>query len=121
MPQRMRMAAAVVALLVLVVGCTKTSDEVDTGARSEALEHARTACDLTGKAGEAAEVDTPERYAAAAFLMDNAIIESERAALGAAEFTALDRAVQAVHAAAHRGDREEWKKALETALDACSD
>lgn len=111
------LAATVVALVVLVVLSASGGDEVD----RKALEHARAACELTGKAGEAAEVDTAARYAAAAFLLDSAILESQRAALGAVEFTALDQAVQDVHIAAHEADRDAWRLALDVALEACSD
>jgi hypothetical protein len=64
-------------------------------------------------------VDTGARYAAAMLLLDNAIIESERAAEAANEFAALDQAVQALHTAAHRGRPSQWLFALDTALAAC--
>jgi len=85
----------------------------------EARNHAAAACDLTSKADEAAQVDSPARYAAAALLLDEAIIESARAAEVAHEFADLDGAVQAVHLAAHRGDRGPWRDALDTALSTC--
>jgi len=89
------------------------------GLDEEARSHAAAACDLTSKADEAAQVDTPARYAAAALLLDKAIIESARASEAAPEFADLDRAVQAVHLAAHRGDRGPWRDALDTALSTC--
>jgi len=87
----------------------------------EARSHARAACDLTSKADEATQVDTPARYAAAALLLDEAIIESAQAAEAAPEFADLDQAVQAVHIAAHRGSRGPWRDALDTALSSCRD
>ena len=85
----------------------------------EAAGHAEIACDLTSKADEAAQVDTGARYAAAVLLLDNAIIESARAAEAASQYAALDRAVQALHTAAHRGRPGQWRDALDTALAAC--
>ena len=84
----------------------------------EARGHAETACDLTSKADEAAQVDTGARYAAAVLLLDNAIIESERAA-EAAEFADLDQAIQALHTAAHQGKPAQWRDALDIAEAAC--
>jgi len=90
------------------------------GLDEEARSNAAAACDLTSRADVAAQVDSPARYAAAALLLDKAIIESARASEAAApEFADLDRRVQAVHLAAHRGDRGQWRDALETALSAC--
>ena len=88
-------------------------------ANEEARAHAEAACDLTSKADTAVQVDTPARYAAAALLLDKAIIESARAAEAAIEFAALDQAVQTVHAAAHRGSRQPWRDALDRALTIC--
>jgi hypothetical protein len=92
----------------------------DSGALDEeARSHAAAACDLTSKADEAAQVDTPARYAAASLLLDKAIIDSARAVQAAPEFADLDRAVQAVHLAAHRGSRGPWRDALDLALSTC--
>jgi len=87
----------------------------------EAAGHAEIACDLTSNADEAAQVDTGARYAAAVLLLDNAIIESGRAAEAATEFAALDEAVQALHTAAHRGRPAQWRDALDIALAACQE
>jgi hypothetical protein len=87
----------------------------------EGLGHAEAACDLTSKADEAAQVDTGARYAAAVLLLDNAIIESGRAAEAATEFAALDQAVQELHTAAHRGRPAQWLDALDLALAACDE
>ena len=86
----------------------------------EARGHAEAVCDLTSNADEAAQVDTGARYAAAVLLLDNAIIESERAA-EADEFAELDEAVQALHVAAHRGGPAQWRDALDIALAACEE
>ena len=103
--------------LALFAPWSNDEGEVDPVARR----HAEEACDLTSKAEEAAVVDSAERYAAAAFLLDTAIIESERAAQGAREFTDLDKAMQAVHTAAHQGSAGPWHDALDDALAACRD
>lgn len=84
--------------------------------------HAAAACDLTLQAGEAAsavQIDSRSRYAAAALLLDRAVIESARAAESDAALTGLDDTLQAVHTAAHRGDPDRWEAALDAALTAC--
>ena len=86
---------------------------------SQALAHAESACGLTGKAHEAAQVKTDARYAATVLVLDQAIIESARAAQADAVFADLDRALQAVHTAAHTGDPEKYDAAMGAAQDAC--
>jgi hypothetical protein len=109
------LAAGVALVAVALFAVRPDGGELDEETRG----HAAAACDLTSKADEAAQVDTPARYAAAALLLDKAIIESARAAKADPAFADLDRAVQAVHLAAHRGDRGEWRDALDTALSTC--
>lgn len=103
-------------LVVAALVALRTPDE---HRDDKALGHARTACDLTVRADEAARVDSSARYAAAALLLDEAMIRSARAAEQADEFVDLDEAVRAVHAAAHRGKGEPLHDALDTALAAC--
>lgn len=93
----------------------------DTSPDERALAHARAACDVAGKAATATEVDAPERYAAAAFLLDTAILETSRAASLDPEFRSLDQSMQAVHSAAHRGVKDPWREALGEALGRCRD
>lgn len=88
----------------------------------QAVDHAEAACDLTTKAGEAAdavEVDKRSRYAAAVLLLDRAIIESGRAVQLDGRLTELDSALQAVHVAGHEGDPDGWQAALDSALSEC--
>lgn len=121
--RRLRQRAVIVALAVgVVVGIVVVlalvpsgDDEPDEEGRS----HAEAACELTVKAEQAARVDTGARAAAALFLLDRAIVESERAAEAADGFTALDDAVQEVHAAAHAGGRSALLEAYDAALTAC--
>jgi len=87
----------------------------------EARVHAQAACDLSAKAGEAAQVGGSAPYAASLFLLDRAIVESGRAAESASEFTELDQAVQAVHTAAHRGSAAPYQDALDATLATCRD
>lgn len=109
---------AAVGLVALALTLLRPADEhVESAARG----HAEVACDLTTKAEEAADVESAARLAAAAILLDQAIVESARAADGASEFADLDRAVQAVHTAAHSGAPDRWRDALEIALAACHD
>jgi len=115
----------VVAALIVGVGLVAAAmfalrpagEQIDEQARV----HAAAACDLITKADEAAQVDTPARYAAAALLLDEAIIESGQAAEAATEYADLDQAAQALHTAAHAGSRDPWRDALDTALSACVD
>lgn len=102
---------------VSVFALRPADDEPD----EKATGHAETACSLTSKADEAARVDTGARYAAAVLLLDNAIIESARAAGASPRFVALDQAVQALHTAAHQGRPAQWRDALDTALTACQE
>lgn len=102
-------------LVALALFTLRSPDEERDG---QARGHAEAACDLTSKADEAAQVDTGARYAAAMLLLDNAIIESERAA-EADEFADLDLAIQALHTAAHRGKPAQWRDALDIAEAAC--
>lgn len=114
------LAAALIAgagLIALALFTLRSPDKEPDG---EARGHAETACDLTSKADEAAQVDTSARYAAAVLLLDNAIIESERAA-EAAEFADLDQAIQALHTAAHQGRPAQWRDALDSAEAACQE
>jgi len=113
------LVATVVAAAGLVALALFTLRPSDAEPDGEARGHAEAACDLTSKANEATKVSTGARYAAAVLLLDNAIIESERAAEAATEFAALDEAVQALHTAAHRGRPSLWLDALDTALAAC--
>lgn len=109
------MAAAVGAVLVAVAGLAALQDPVDAAAAG----HARVACDMTARADEATEVSTAARMAAAVLLLDQAIVSSERAALTDDAFSDLDAAVQAVHAAGHRGEPDAWQAAMAEALTAC--
>lgn len=92
-------------------------EEPDDAARG----HAEVACDLTTKAEEASRGDSDARFAAAVLLLDNALIESARAAEADASYADLDQAVQDVHAAGHTGDADQWRTTLDTALTACRD
>ena len=107
---------AAVALVALALLTLRPADGERDG---EARDHAEAACALTSKAEEAAQVETDARFAAAMLLLDEAIIESARAAETAVEFAHLDQAVQEVHAAAHRGSSGPWREALDAALAAC--
>lgn len=83
--------------------------------------HADAACDLTGKAEVAAGSDDEARTAAALFLLDKAIIESERAAEADSDYDELDRVVQEVHTATHTGPRAAYTMAMEIALGVCDE
>lgn len=113
------MVASLIAAGGLVAVSLFALRPADNGRDEAGRDHAQAACDLTSKADEAAQVDTGARYAAAVLLLDNAIIESARAADAATRFADLDQAVQALHAAAHRGRPRQWRDALDTALAAC--
>jgi len=116
---RIQVIAALVAGIALVAIALFALRSNDTKLDEEARSHASAACDLTADADEAVQVDSPVRYAAAALLLDQAIVESGRASEADPAVAALDRAVQAVHQAAHRGDRDQWRDALDDALTAC--
>lgn len=116
--RKLRVVFAVVAgalVAIALVALRPAGGETDEEART----HAVAACDLVSKADTAVQVDTPARYAAAALLLDKAIVESARASEASTEFAALDQAVQAVHTAAHRGSGQPWRDALEQALTIC--
>jgi hypothetical protein len=81
--------------------------------------HAESACDLTSKADEAARVTSDARYAATVLVLDQAILESARAAKADPLFADLDQALQALHTAAHTGDPEKYEAAMDTAQAAC--
>jgi hypothetical protein len=107
--------AAIVAIALLVF--LPNGVELNEKARP----HATAACDLISKADKAAHVDAPERYAAAALLLDKAMIESAQAAEADPKAADLDRATTAVHEAAHEADRTQWRNALGTALASCEE
>lgn len=103
-----------------------TGDESQTSGTSSvdarALMHARVACDFAGKAEQAAtapEVEERARYAVAVLLLDQAIIESARAAEFDIELDALDSALQTAHTAGHRSNDDEWQSALRSARVEC--
>lgn len=83
--------------------------------------HAEAACDLIARAEETGRVDTGARNAAAILLLDNAIIESERAADADDRFSRLDDAVKAVHTAAHAGRADPYNDAMTAAMSQCRD
>lgn len=109
---------AVIGALVLLAACSGGKED-DAEPESEALLHARYACEWTAKADEAAAVRSSERIAAAVILLDTAILESTRAAQEDKSFTELDEAVQAVHTAGHRGTAGAWEEAMDAALSVC--
>ena len=118
--------AAVLVLALLAMRPDDAEPDGSSGAGSaanpQALAQAESACDLTTKAGEAAEavqVDRRSRYAAAVLLLDRAIIDSARAAESDARLAELDAALQAVHTAGHEGDPAGWQAALDAALAEC--
>jgi hypothetical protein len=120
------LAALVAGLAVLTVALAAAQpgekEKAEGAPDSAGLRHAEAACDLTTKAGEAAEaqqIDSRARYAAAVLLLDRAIIESERAAASDTGLADLDEALQAVHTAGHEGDPDGWQTALDTALTEC--
>lgn len=98
------------------------SQEDDTSVDARALMHAEVACDLTSKAGRAAEasdVGARARYAAAVLLLDQALVESARAAGSDTRLAALDTALRAVHTAGHEADHDTWQLALRSADAEC--
>ena len=111
------------AAVVAVVGIVGLRGSAETGAGptadQRAQDHAASACDLMAKAHEAAAVDSDARYAATVLLLDQAILESARAARTSQEFSDLDGSMQALHTAAHTGDRSEYAPAVEAAESAC--
>lgn len=117
--RKLRVVFAVIVAGALVAIALVALRPADGETDEEARTHAVAACDLVSKADTAVQVDTPARYAAAALLLDKAIVESARAAEASTEFAALDQAVQAVHTAAHRGSGQPWRDALEQALTIC--
>lgn len=89
---------------------------------AQALMHAKVACDFMSKATQAAQAsDGGERvrYAVAVLLLDQAIIESGRAAQSDTGLVELDTALQTIHAAGHEGNHEKWQRALRTADNEC--
>ncbi len=127
------MALAVAAALVSLAAVSAQPDQPGTTAagaqpdgaatvEAQTLMHAEVACDLTSKAeqaAEASELGERARYAAAVLLLDQAIIESGRAAQSATRLGELDSALQAVHTAGHKGDHDEWQDALGAANAEC--
>lgn len=101
---------------------TAAAQADDTSMDAQTLVHAEVACDLTGKARQAtgaSQVRERVRYAAAVLLLDQAIIESARAARADTRLAALDAALQAAHAAGHEGDHDRWRRALRAADAEC--
>lgn len=101
---------------------TAVAQADDTSMDAQTLVHAEVACDLTGKARQAtgaSQVRERVRYAAAVLLLDQAIIESARAARADTRLAALDAALQAAHAAGHEGDHDRWRRALRAADAEC--
>ena len=89
---------------------------------ARALMHAEVACDFMSKAGQAtqaSEVGERTRYAVAVLLLDQAIIESGRAAQSDTGLVERDAALQTTHAAGHEGDHDGWQRALRTARAEC--
>lgn len=125
------LAVAVAVALVSLAAASARSDQrtttagaqaSDTSVDAQTLVHAEVACDLTGKARQATgatEVRERVRYAAAVLLLDQAIIESARAARADTRLAALDAALQAAHAAGHEGDHDRWRRALRAADAEC--
>jgi len=110
--------SALVGTALVVVGILTLRDD-DAAGSDEARTHAEAACELIAKAEEATRVETNARVAAAMFLLDNAIVESSRAAEAGEEFVELDRLVQAVHTAAHKGGVAAVREGLGEALASC--
>lgn len=101
---------------------TAAAQADDTSMDAQTLVHAEVACDLTGKARQAtgaSQVRERVRYAAAVLLLDQAIIESARAARADTRLAALDAALKAAHAAGHEGDHDRWRRALRAADAEC--
>lgn len=123
---RRRVVGVVVTLILLaavgVVLALLALDPAPASVDAQARVHGEAACDLTSKAGEAAEavqIDSRSRYAAAVLLLDRAIIESARAAESDDALADLDAALRAVHTAGHQGDPHRWEAALDTAIAEC--
>ncbi len=113
------LAGATVVAVVGVVGL-RGGAETDAGPAEEpGRDHATSACDLMAKAHEAAEVESDARYAAAVLLLDQAIVESARAARTNPGFGDLDGSMQALHSAAHTGERSQYDLAVADAQAAC--
>jgi hypothetical protein len=110
------LATSVVLVAFAAFALRDGDEEPDAQARA----HAESACDLTTKAHEAARVETDARYAATVLVLDQAILESARAAKADPLFADLDQALQAVHTAAHTGDPQKYDAAMGTAQAACS-
>ena len=89
--------------------------EGDRGPDAQARAHAESACDLTSQADEAARVNSDARYAATVLVLDQALLESARAAEADRRFADLDQALQAAHTAAHTGDPETYEVAMDRA------
>ena len=122
-------AAALVALAAVgaaperpVATAGSTVSESASPAVSPGGMHAEVACDFAGKAEEASsapELAERARYAVAVLLLDQAIIESARAAELDPALGILDTALRAAHAAGHQSDHGEWQRALGTARAEC--
>ncbi len=111
-------AATLCALALVAV----QTEEGETRPGTEARQHAEAACELTTRAGEAAESGQERRrarYAASVLLLDWAIIESGRAAESDAALGDLDAALEAAHAAGHARDPDGWRTAMRAALAEC--
>ena len=106
---------SVVFLALAVLALRDGDREPDALARA----HAESACDVASDANEAARVKTDARYAATVLVLDQAIVESERAARADPQFADLNQALQAVHTAAHTGDPETYDMAMDRAQAAC--
>ncbi len=120
MPKReIAVVAGVVLVVVLAFAWLALRPVEEQQVAEPGRDHAEVACDLTTKAGEAAQMDTSARYAAAVLLLDKAMIESERASESEPRFSELDAAVREVHRAGHRQDPEQWDLALNAALGTC--
>jgi hypothetical protein len=115
-------AAAVVAAVTFIGlrGSAETGADEQT---QPGLDHAEAACSLMSKADDAADlgsgVDRDARYAATVLLLDQAMVESARAARANPDFGNLDTSMQAVHTAAHGGVKPEYEAAVQAAEAAC--
>ena len=120
-------AAALVSLAAVSAwpdqqGSTAVASDGRAPLAAQPLMHAEVACGLTSKAEQAAaaaDVGERARYAASVLLLDQAIIESGRAAESDSRLVELDSALQAVHTAGHEGDHDVWQDALGTANAEC--
>ena len=118
-PRRRLLVALLVGVLVCAAAAVLALRDGDEPVDADALAHAETACDLVDKAEEAARGQTDARYAASVLVLDQAIIESGRAAKADLRFSDLDLAVQAVHTAAHTGDPAKYDAAMDSARTLC--